>query len=144
MAWFMDEYGKLHGHTPAIVTGKPISLQGSYGREAATGRGVVLAFLEAAPGLGIDPAECTFAVQGYGNVGSWAARILQDLGAKMVGVSDASGAIHSDAGIDADGPARPRGGGRPLTAFEGAGLDRPRRSSSRSTATCSSPPRSAG
>ena len=57
MAWFMDEYGKLHGHTPAIVTGKPIALQGSYGREAATGRGAVFAFLEAAPGLGIDPAE---------------------------------------------------------------------------------------
>ena len=82
MAWFMDEYGKLHGHTPAIVTGKPIALQGSYGREAATGRGAVFAFLEAAPGLGIDPAEARFVVQGFGNVGSWAARILHDLGAQ--------------------------------------------------------------
>ena len=91
MAWFMDEYGKLHGHTPAIVTGKPIALQGSYGREAATGRGAVFAFVEAAPGLGIDPASCTFAVQGYGNVGSWAARILQDMGARMVAASDARG-----------------------------------------------------
>ncbi len=100
MAWFMDEYGKLHGHTPAIVTGKPIALQGSYGREAATGRGVVFAFNEAAPSLGIDPAECSFVVQGFGNVGSWAARILHDQGARMVGVSDASGAIHSEAGID--------------------------------------------
>ena len=102
MAWFMDEYGKLHGHTPAIVTGKPIALEGSYGREAATGRGVVFSFLEAAGGLGLDPAETRFVVQGFGNVGSWAARILQGLGAKMVGASDATGAVQSEAGIDAD------------------------------------------
>src|SRR5438874_5284466 len=57
MAWLMDEYGKLHGHTPAIVTGKPIELGGSYGREAATGRGVVLCFREAAPALGLTPPE---------------------------------------------------------------------------------------
>ncbi len=119
MAWFMDEYGKLHGHTPAIVTGKPIALQGSYGREAATGRGAVFVFLEAAPGLGIDPAECTFAVQGYGNVGSWAARILQDLGATMVGASDASGAIHSAAGIDAHGLHAHLTAGEPIASFEG-------------------------
>jgi glutamate dehydrogenase (NAD(P)+) len=119
MAWFMDEYGKLHGHTPAIVTGKPIALQGSYGREAATGRGAVFAFLEAAPGLGIDPAAATFAVQGYGNVGSWAARILQDLGASMVGASDAGGAIHSAAGIDAHALHAHVAAGDPLTAFAG-------------------------
>src|SRR5205809_1653352 len=85
MAWMMDEYGKLHGHTPAICTGKPIALEGSYGREAATGRGCVYMFREAAPHLGLSPADTTFAVQGYGNVGSWAARILQQLGAKMIG-----------------------------------------------------------
>ncbi|MDQ3433664.1 MAG: glutamate dehydrogenase [Actinomycetota bacterium] len=101
MAWLMDEYGKLHGHTPAIVTGKPIALEGSYGREAATGRGVVHCFTQAARGLGLDPASARFVVQGFGNVGSWAARILQDLGATMVGVSNAGGAIGSDAGIDA-------------------------------------------
>ena len=92
MAWFMDEYGKLHGHTPAICTGKPIELEGSYGREAATGRGCVYMFREAAPHLGLSPADTTFVVQGYGNVGSWAARIMQQLGAKMVGVSDVNGA----------------------------------------------------
>ena len=102
MAWFMDEYGKLHGHTPAIVTGKPIELEGSHGREAATGRGCVYMFREAAPHLGLSPASTTFAVQGFGNVGSWAARIMQQLGCKMVAVSDASGAIHSEDGIDAD------------------------------------------
>jgi glutamate dehydrogenase (NAD(P)+) len=100
MAWMMDEYGKLHGHTPAIVTGKPISLGGSYGREAATGRGCVLCYREAAPALGLTPADTRVVVQGFGNVGSWAARIIHDMGAKVVGISDAYGAIHSDTGID--------------------------------------------
>ena len=102
MAWFMDEYGKLHGHTPAICTGKPIELEGSLGREAATGRGCVYMFREAAPHLGLSPADTTFVVQGYGNVGSWAARIMQQLGSKMIAVSDANGAIRSDEGIDAN------------------------------------------
>ena len=57
MAWLMDEYGKLNGHTPAIVTGKPIALEGSYGRESATGRGLVYMFREAAPKLGLSPAS---------------------------------------------------------------------------------------
>ena len=102
MAWLMDEYGKLHGHTPACVTGKPIALEGSFGREAATGRGVVQVFQEAAPELDIDPGEATFVVQGFGNVGAWAARLLQELGARMVGVADASGAIANSDGIDAE------------------------------------------
>jgi glutamate dehydrogenase (NAD(P)+) len=102
MAWLMDEYGKLHGHTPAIVTGKPIALEGSYGREAATGRGCVYMFREAAPHLGMTPSETTFAVQGFGNVGSWGARIMQQLGCTMVAASDANGAIRNDAGIDAN------------------------------------------
>jgi glutamate dehydrogenase (NAD(P)+) len=102
MAWFMDEYGKLHGHTPAICTGKPIALEGSHGREAATGRGCVYMFREAAPSLGMSPADTTFAIQGFGNVGSWAARILSQLGCKMVAVSDAYGAIQNPSGIDPD------------------------------------------
>jgi glutamate dehydrogenase (NAD(P)+) len=120
MAWLMDEYGKLHGHTPACVTGKPISLEGSYGREAATGRGVVYMFREAAPQIDLNPAEVTFVVQGYGNVGSWAARIMQQLGAKMVGVSDADGAIHSEAGIDAERLAQIVADGGIVTDYEGA------------------------
>jgi glutamate dehydrogenase (NAD(P)+) len=119
MAWMMDEYGKLHGHTPAICTGKPIELEGSYGREQATGRGCVYMFREAAPQLGLSPAETTFVVQGYGNVGSWAARILQQLGAKMVGTSDATGAITSEQGIDADDLAKHIHEGGKLTEFEG-------------------------
>ena len=102
MAWMMDEYGKLHGHTPAICTGKPLSLEGSHGREAATGRGCVYMFREAAPSLGLSPADTKFVVQGYGNVGSWAARIMQQLGSTMIAVSDAHGAIRADQGIDAD------------------------------------------
>ena len=101
MAWFMDEYGKLHGHTPAICTGKPIALEGSYGREAATGRGVVHMFEAAAKELDLKPEDTRVVVQGYGNVGSWAAKILQDKGAKLVAASDADGAVRSDKGLDA-------------------------------------------
>src|SRR6188472_4491179 len=119
MAWMMDEYGKLHGHTPAICTGKPIALEGSYGREAATGRGCVYMFREAAPHIGLSPADATFVVQGYGNVGSWAARIMQQLGATMVAVSDATGAIRNDSGVDANAlHEHIRDGGR-MTEFEG-------------------------
>jgi glutamate dehydrogenase (NAD(P)+) len=100
MAWMMDEYGKLHGHTPAIVTGKPIELEGSYGREAAVGRGLVYLFREAAPNLGLSPPESTCVVQGFGNVGYHTASIMHQLGVKIVGVSDVSGAIRNDAGID--------------------------------------------
>jgi glutamate dehydrogenase (NAD(P)+) len=119
MAWMMDEYGKLNGHTPACVTGKPISLEGSYGREAATGRGVVYLYREAAPQLGLKPPETRFVVQGFGNVGSWAARIMQGLGAKMVGAQDASGAIRNEDGIDADKLLRHISEGGDLTEFEG-------------------------
>jgi glutamate dehydrogenase (NAD(P)+) len=106
MAWMMDEYGKLHGHTPAVVTGKPIALEGSYGRESATGRGLVYLFREAAPAHGLIPSQTRFVLQGYGNVGSWAARIMEQLGATMVAASDARGAIRNDGGIDATALAR--------------------------------------
>jgi len=102
MAWLMDEYGKLHGHTPACVTGKPIALEGSFGRESATGRGVVQVFTEAASEIDLDPGDATFVMQGFGNVGGWAARLMQELGAKMVGVADAHGAVASKEGIDAE------------------------------------------
>src|SRR6185503_3677917 len=100
MAWLMDEYGKLHGHTPAIVTGKPIALEGSQGREAATGRGVIYVLEEVADQVGLDFDRMTFAIQGFGNVGSWAARILHDKGAKLVAVDTVDGSLHSADGID--------------------------------------------
>ncbi len=102
MAWLMDEYGKLHGHTPAIVTGKPIALEGSYGREAATGRGVVYMLEEAAKSEGLKLKGARVVVQGYGNVGSWAARLAAEHGCKLIAVADADGAIRNDDGIDAD------------------------------------------
>jgi glutamate dehydrogenase (NAD(P)+) len=117
MAWMMDEYGKLHGHTPAICTGKPLSLEGSHGREAATGRGCVYMFREAAPSLGLSPADTKFVVQGYGNVGSWAARIMQQLGSTMIAVSDVHGAIRNDNGIDADALQRHLATGHRITEF---------------------------
>jgi glutamate dehydrogenase (NAD(P)+) len=123
MAWMMDQYGKLHGHTPAVVTGKPIALEGSYGREAATGRGLVYLFREAAPGLGLVPAQTRVVVVGFGNVGSWAARIIRQLGCTIVGVGDAYGAIHSPAGLDPDAlHAHVAAGGR-LTEFAGEGVE---------------------
>src|SRR5437588_11972220 len=120
MAWMMDEYGKIHGHSPAIVTGKPIALEGSYGREAATGRGLVFCYREAAPQLGLTPSETRFVIQGYGNVGSWAARIMQQLGCRMVAASDAHGAIRHDGGIDANALAAHAAGGGRLPDFPDA------------------------
>ena len=119
MAWMMDEYGKLHGHTPACVTGKPIALEGSYGREAATGRGLVYLYEEAAPERKLEPEDTRFVMQGYGNVGSWAARLMQDLGCTLVAASDAYGAIRSDEGIDAHALADHVRGGGTLTEFDG-------------------------
>jgi glutamate dehydrogenase (NAD(P)+) len=123
MAWMMDEYGRLHGHTPACVTGKPISLEGSFGREAATGRGVVIMYEEAAKEIDLKPEDTRFAVQGYGNVGSWAARILQDLGATMVAASDRTGAIRSESGIDAAALAEHASHGGEIEDFEADGVD---------------------
>lgn len=100
MAWMMDEYGKRHGYTPAIVTGKPIALGGSYGRKEATGRGVVIAIREACKRLGMSLRGSTATVQGFGNVGNFAARFLSDEGTKVIAVTDVSGGIRNDRGLD--------------------------------------------
>ncbi len=100
MAWIMDQYSKAHGYSPGVVTGKPIELNGSRGRVAATGRGVALCTLWAMKDLGIDVSGATFAVQGLGNVGSWAARILAEHGAKLVAVGDHGGYIENPEGFD--------------------------------------------
>ena len=143
MAWLMDEYGKLHGHTPAIVTGKPIALEGSYGREAATGRGVVMMLQEAAGDAGVKLKGARVVIQGYGNVGSWAGRLAAELGCKLIAVSDAEGAIRNDDGIDPHRLNSETSEGRPCRNSK-----TPRRSlptsSSPPSATCSSRLRSAG
>ena len=100
MAWMMDAYSSRYGYTPAIVTGKPVELGGSYGRDAATGRGVVYCLGEAARDLGIDLQGATVAIQGFGNVGSWTARLIGELGCKVVAVSDVKGGIHRGDGLD--------------------------------------------
>jgi glutamate dehydrogenase (NAD(P)+) len=100
MAWMMDAYSSRYGYTPAIVTGKPVELGGSLGRDAATGRGCVFALEEAAKDLAIDLGGATVAVQGFGNVGSWFARLVGRLGCRVVAVSDVSGGIYRADGLD--------------------------------------------
>ena len=102
MAWLMDEYGRLHGHTPAIVTGKPIELGGTAGRIEATGEGVAIVTAAVAHHAEILLDGARVAVQGFGNVGSHAVAALARLGCVIVGVSDVSGAVHNPRGLDAD------------------------------------------
>ena len=100
MAWMMDAYGQIHGYTPGIVTGKPVELGGSVGRDAATGRGAVFVMIAAAKDLGLSLEEATMAIQGCGNVGSWLARLAHDLGCKVVAISDSGGGVYNPNGLD--------------------------------------------
>lgn len=100
MSWMMDEYSKRHGYSPGVVTGKPVELGGSLGREEATGRGVCIALRESAKTQKLDLRKITVAVQGFGNVGSHTARILeQEMGVKVVALSDVKGGIYNPRGI---------------------------------------------
>lgn len=101
MGWMMDEYSKITGQfEPGFITGKAICVGGSLGRTAATGLGLVTATLEALKLKNIKPQEATAAVQGFGNVGSWTAKLLCDEGVKVVAVSNAQGAIYNADGLD--------------------------------------------
>jgi len=100
MAWIMDAYSAGHGYTPAIVTGKPLAFGGAAGREQATGRGVVYVLLAAARRWGLELADLSVAIQGFGNVGSWTAITLDELGVKVVAVADIGGGVRNDHGID--------------------------------------------
>jgi glutamate dehydrogenase (NAD(P)+) len=101
MAWIMDTYSQQVGYAvPGVVTGKPLSIGGSLGREEATGRGVVYVTLEAMRHLGLDIRHATVAVQGFGNVGWNTARIMQECGARVIAVSDKLGGVYSGAGLD--------------------------------------------
>lgn len=102
MAWFVDEYAKYAGFTPGIVTGKPIELGGSIGRLDATGRGVSIVTESVMADLGRPLAGARVALQGFGNVGSWAAHHLNSLGARIVAVSDMYGAVHAGDGFDVE------------------------------------------
>ena len=100
MAWIMDEYSQHCGFTPAVVTGKPVHLHGSAGRDEATGRGVMYALREALKDQGKSLADVTVAMQGFGNVGSHAARLIAEQGGKIVAVADHLGAVSNDDGLD--------------------------------------------
>ncbi|MFI3172560.1 MAG: Glu/Leu/Phe/Val dehydrogenase [Eubacteriales bacterium] len=101
MGWVMDTYSMLKGHAvPGVVTGKPYEIGGSLGRPEATGRGVTIATCELLKRLNKDMKEMRVAVQGMGNVGSVAAVLMHELGAKIVAVSDVSGAIYNPNGLD--------------------------------------------
>ena len=101
MAWMMDTYSQQHGHAvPAVVTGKPIELGGSPGRKEATGRGLVYLIREAARHIGLPLQGATVAIQGFGNVGSNAAHFVQQLGARVVAVSDVSTGLYAPDGLD--------------------------------------------
>ena len=100
MAWFMDEYGMINGHTPGIVTGKPIELGGSLGRNAATGKGTAIIARETANLLNMDLEGASVVIQGFGNVGSFAGRFLNEMGSKIIAVSDVNGGLYDPGGLD--------------------------------------------
>ena len=101
MAWFMDTYSMHAGYTvPGVVTGKPISLGGSEGRNEATARGTVFCIVEASRHLGIELDKARVAIQGFGNAGSIAAQLMEAEGATIVAVSDSTGGIHDPNGLD--------------------------------------------
>jgi glutamate dehydrogenase (NAD(P)+) len=100
MAWMMDEYGRSAGHSPAVVTGKPIELGGSQGRNEATGRGVAVITRLACESAGVDLKGARVVIQGFGNVGSHAASFLSEMGAKILAVSDVNGGIVDEKGLD--------------------------------------------
>lgn len=119
MAWIMDEYSSRQGYALAAVTGKPIALGGSLGREAATGRGVVFVFGEMAKLEGWDPSTMTAAVQGFGNVGTFAATFLTDLGVRVNAISDITGAYFNGNGIDIEAALAHKAEAGDLAGFTG-------------------------
>lgn len=122
MAWLLDTYSMHVRRTEtAVVTGKPFLIGGSRGRREATGRGVMTTTLAAMKQLGLEPAECTIAVQGFGNVGSVAAQLMQDEGCKIVAISDVTGGYYNEYGIDIEAAiAYSTDNGNKLEGFIGA------------------------
>lgn len=100
MAWMYDEYSKIHGDSPGVITGKPIAIGGSLGRDSATGRGGLLCLDRVAHHRGWTRERINVAVEGYGNAGSWFAILAHRMGYRIVAVSDSKGAIYCDEGIN--------------------------------------------
>ena len=99
MAWFMDEYNKFHGFHPGVVTGKPVDMFGSLGRDEATGRGVLIATEEYLRTQDKKISDATFVVQGFGNVGSHSARLIHERGGKVVAIGDHTASYYDPEGI---------------------------------------------
>lgn len=120
MAWIVDEYSKFNGYSPAVVTGKPLEVGGSPGRHSATGRGVATITGRAAADLGLELDGATIAVQGFGNVGSWSAHFLHEMGAKIVAVSDVKGGVFLGDGLDVERLKTIVDAGGSVVEYEGA------------------------
>ncbi|NTW98129.1 MAG: Glu/Leu/Phe/Val dehydrogenase, partial [Oscillochloris sp.] len=121
MAWIMDTISMHKGYTvPAVVTGKPLHIGGSEGRGEATARGVIYVLSEAARHLGLSLSEARVAVQGFGNVGASTARMLADLGARVVAVSDSGGGVYDPSGLAVDALVDHKRGGSPVSVFAAA------------------------
>src|SRR5207247_8388190 len=120
MAWTRDEYSSRQGYTPAVVTGKPGALGGSLGREEATGRGVMYVMQEYSRDFGVPLKGGRVVIQGFGNVGSHLARLLvAEAGAMVLAVSDVSGGVVNEAGLDVPGLLAHAAAGRPVTEWPG-------------------------
>jgi len=120
MAWIVDEYAKFYGYSPGVVTGKPLELGGSEGRLTATGDGVGLVTARALAAAGREVQGSTVAVQGFGNVGSFAALDLSRRGARVVAISDVHGGIYSGDGIDLERAVLAARGGGSVVGYDGA------------------------
>lgn len=120
MAWMMDTVSMHKGYSiPAVVTGKPLGIGGSEGRVSATGRGVMICTLEACRCLKMNPKQCTVAVQGFGNVGSVSARLLQEQGMTICAVSEAYGGVYNPKGIDIPALEKYKAQYKTITGFPG-------------------------
>ena len=119
MGWIMDEYSKYNGFSPGVVTGKSLDLHGSEGREEATGRGVMYILEEVLSDQGRSLADVTVALQGFGNVGSHAARLMAERGAKIVAVGDHAGGIANEGGLDVQALSEWVAEHRTVAGFEG-------------------------